>query len=639
MNRASSSGRRSGAALRRLASAAVAASLALPCSAGFASTESFLPAVGRIPGENGAQFYTTVWTTNLTGVPVHFTFEFLKAGQANPNPAKFTDTLAPGETKVYENVVESMLGLSDALGAARVVSDGEVLVAERIYNQAPGADLGDTEGLFFAGVPRGFSISAGQSASIQGVDQGGAENFRYNFALVETGGGSAIVNVQVFDGGGALLGQKAFSLSPYEQLQPGVGDVVSNISTTNARITATVTSGTGSVLLAGAQLANVSQDSSGFEMSFRDDLLGSGGGTAGVTSLNGLTGALTLKSGNGISIIPSGTSITVAYTGGGASGLTSVTHDGTLTGDGTSGSPLGLTVPVFASGSNLAGSLFGVNAGTGPGVQGQASHGDGVAGSALGAGNGVTGAAYGTGAGIYGTGAGADGVFGQTSANLFSGVYGLTTVNGYGVFGEADGTGQTAGIGGNAANGGLAGHFYAGNVRIENDLHVVGKIFAGTKDFKIDHPLDPEGKYLVHASIESSEMLNIYSGNVRLDARGEAVVDVPEWMEAENRDFRYQLTAIGSPARDLYVADEIQGGRFRIAGGAPGTKVSWQVTGVRNDRWAAAHPLVVEEAKPEGERGFYLHPEAWGLSASRGIGWSGRPDVPLRKAESAVQAP
>jgi hypothetical protein len=300
---------------------------------------------------------------------------------------------------------------------------------------------------------------------------------------------------------------------------------------------------------------------------------------------------------------------------------------------------LGLTVPVFASGSNLGGSLFGVNAGTGPGVQGQASQGDGVVGSALGAGNGVTGQAFGTGAGIYGTATGADGVFGQTSANLFSGVFGTTNATGYGVFGEADHVNGGAAIGGNAANGGLAGHFYAGNVRIENDLHVVGKIFAGIKDFKIDHPLDPEGKYLVHASIESSEMLNIYSGNVRLDARGEAVVDVPEWMEAENRDFRYQLTAIGSPARDLYVADEIQGGRFRIAGGAPGTKVSWQVTGVRNDRWAAAHPLVVEEAKPEGERGLYLHPEAWGLSASRGIGWSGRPDVPQRKAESEAPAP
>jgi hypothetical protein len=328
--------------LRRLSFVHLCLCVSTPLLAGFGAMESFLPAVGRVPGQGGAQFYTTVWATNLTAAPQTMTFRFLKQGQANGSPPSFVDTLQPGETKVYENVVESKLGLSNAIGAARVTSTGEIFVSERIFNQAPGADLGNTEGLFFAGVPKSFSISAGQSASIQGIDQGGSENFRYNFALVETGGGSPTVNVQVFDGSGTLLGQKAYSLLPYEQLQPGVGDVVAGIKTTNARITATVTGGTGSVLLAGAQLANISQDSSGFEMSFRDDLLG-GGGTAGVTSLNGLTGALTLTPGSGISITPSGSSISIAYTGGGgAGGITSVTHDASLTGAGTGASPLAI---------------------------------------------------------------------------------------------------------------------------------------------------------------------------------------------------------------------------------------------------------------------------------------------------------
>jgi hypothetical protein len=182
--------------------------------AGFGSTESFLPAVGRVPGQGGAQFYTTVWATNLTAAPQTMTFRFLKQGQANGSPASFVDTLQPGETKVYENVVESKLGLNNAIGAARVTSTGEIFVSERIFNQAPGTDLGNTEGLFFAGVPKSFSISAGQSASIQGIDQGGSENFRYNFALVETGGGTPTVNVQVFDGSGTMLGQRAATWSP-----------------------------------------------------------------------------------------------------------------------------------------------------------------------------------------------------------------------------------------------------------------------------------------------------------------------------------------------------------------------------------------------------------------------------------------
>src|ERR1043166_2973922 len=140
---------------------------AVPVIAGFASQESYLPAVGRGSG-NGIEFYTTVWATNLTSAPVSFTFEFLKQGQGNPSPASFTDSLAPGQTKVYENVIGDKLGIASGLGAARVTSTGEILLAERIYNQAPGDDVGNTEGLFFAGVPKTFSISLGQSASIQG---------------------------------------------------------------------------------------------------------------------------------------------------------------------------------------------------------------------------------------------------------------------------------------------------------------------------------------------------------------------------------------------------------------------------------------------------------------------------------------
>ncbi len=267
--------------------------------AGFSSTETFLPAVGRVAGQAGSQFSTTVWATNLTSAPVSFTFDFLKQGQANTTPPSFTDTLSPGQTKMYENVVESKLNLTNAIGAARVTSSGEILVAERIYNQAPGDDLGNTQGLFFAGVPKGFSISLGQSASIQGINQGGSENFRYNFALVETGGGSPTVHVSLLDDNGATLGARDYALAPYEQLQPNVTDLFPGVATTNARITATVTGGTGSVLLAGAQVANESQDSSGFEMSF-PDMLG------GVTSLNGLNGALTLEAGSNISITPDG---------------------------------------------------------------------------------------------------------------------------------------------------------------------------------------------------------------------------------------------------------------------------------------------------------------------------------------------
>ena len=146
------------------------------------------------------------------------------------------------------------------------------------------------------------------------------------------------------------------------------------------------------------------------------------------------------------------------------------------------------------------------------------------------------------------------------------------------------------------------------------NLHVRGQIFAGVKDFEIDHPLDPKNKNLYHTSVESSEMMNIYTGNTILDNSGEAVVSLPKWFEALNADFRYQLTAIGAAAPNLHVAREIAQHQFIIAGGAPGMKVSWQVTGVRHDAFAKAHPLTVEAVKSERERGHYLHPEAYGSS-------------------------
>jgi hypothetical protein len=119
--------------------------------------------------------------------------------------------------------------------------------------------------------------------------------------------------------------------------------------------------------------------------------------------------------------------------------------------------------------------------------------------------------------------------------------------------------------------------------------------------------------------VESPDMMNIYNGNVTLDTNGGAWVELPAWFESLNRDFRYQLTAIGAPGPNLYVAQEIAGNRFQIAGGQPGLKVSWQVTGIRRDAYAEANRIRVEEEKPPEEQGTYLHPEAFGKPETKGL--------------------
>jgi hypothetical protein len=179
------------------------------------------------------------------------------------------------------------------------------------------------------------------------------------------------------------------------------------------------------------------------------------------------------------------------------------------------------------------------------------------------------------------------------------GIHGIGTNGATAVAGISQG-----GIGVLARSTGIAAGLFQGNV------FVTGALFANGKFFKIEHPLDPENQYLVHATVESPDMKTIYDGVVTLDPSGAATVSLPEWFEALNKDFRYQLTPIGGPGPDLHIAEEIAGNQFTIGGGAPGAKVSWQVTGIRQDSWAQAHPVAVEQDKRTEEPIRLLYAES-----------------------------
>lgn len=133
---------------------------------------------------------------------------------------------------------------------------------------------------------------------------------------------------------------------------------------------------------------------------------------------------------------------------------------------------------------------------------------------------------------------------------------------------------------------------------------------AGTKNFKIDHPADPENKYLYHAAIESDKRYNKYSGNITTDANGEAIVELPEYVELINKNFRYNLTVIGTFAQAI-VSKEVSDNKFVIRTDEPNVKVSWELTGVRNDPYAKQNPYEVEVEKEEDAVGRYLMPELY----------------------------
>jgi hypothetical protein len=312
----------------------------------------------------------------------------------------------------------------------------------------------------------------------------------------------------------------------------------------------------------------------------------------------------------------------------------------------------------------------------GHGVVGQSDSGDGMHGTS-GSLSGVYGESN-SGAGVYGNSKSGDGVYGYSDSsygvhgwsngqtgvvgisNRYAGVVGesrsLTGVIGYGPSIGVDGYSSSGGNGvrGYSSSGiGVAGYsdssyalygrsrtgsaaYLDGNVRITGYLQKAGG------GFKIDHPLDPANKYLYHSFVESPDMKNVYDGVVALDDKGEAEIDLPDWFSGLNKDFRYQLTAIGAPGPNLYIAEEISdstttmhashhdndddssdnnnsGNRFKIAGGTSGMKVSWQVTGIRKDPWANAHRVQIEEDKPEKERGYYIYPDLYGQPEENGI--------------------
>jgi hypothetical protein len=273
-------------------------------------------------------------------------------------------------------------------------------------------------------------------------------------------------------------------------------------------------------------------------------------------------------------------------------------------------------------------------------------------------GTGTTGVAgAGSKTGVYGYGP-----TGVTGAGINMGVYGISssTGNSIGVFGfgptgvsgiSSDSAGT--GVAGSSSGGqGLSGYDSAAGDGIlvgvadtvdgwagwfNGNLEVDGNLSKAGGSFKIDHPLDPANKYLYHSFVESPDMKNIYDGNVTTDAQGDALVGLPEWFETLNRDFRYQLTVIGQFAQAI-VAGEIAHGQFSIKTDKPNVKVSWQVTGIRQDAWANAHRIPVEETKPERERGFYLHPELYDAGEEKGVLWATHPQAVKQWKEARIKA-
>ena len=222
--------------------------------------------------------------------------------------------------------------------------------------------------------------------------------------------------------------------------------------------------------------------------------------------------------------------------------------------------------------------------------------------------------------GVLGESTVRNGVEGHSGSRSASGVYGENfSGGGFGIAGRSNAapvpipftTSTGAAVLADNPAGGLA-------LAIRGTAYVTGFLAKLGGGFVIDNPVDPANSYLCHSFVESPDMMNVYNGEATTDAEGNATVELPSYFEALNRDFHYQLTVIGQFAQAI-VADEIRGNRFSIKTDKPDVRVSWLVTGIRQDAWANANRFEAEVDKPEGERGKYLAPREHGQPEEAGI--------------------
>lgn len=228
---------------------------------------------------------------------------------------------------------------------------------------------------------------------------------------------------------------------------------------------------------------------------------------------------------------------------------------------------------------------------------------------------GVVGISQGEACGVFGQSASGIGVSGASSESV--GLHGASDAT-HAIVGYKDNENGVAGLFSNFAvvgSGNKPGQWqfnymdagaFDGHVYIAGNLHV-----GGIKGFRIDHPLDPGHKTLTHSAVESADMKNLYDGVIRLNNKGQGVVRLPKWFSALNKDFRYQLTALGGPAPNLHILKELNNNCFTVGGGVPLSRVCWQVTGTRQDAWAKAYPMQVEEKKKPKDRGRFAAPHLY----------------------------
>jgi hypothetical protein len=208
--------------------------------------------------------------------------------------------------------------------------------------------------------------------------------------------------------------------------------------------------------------------------------------------------------------------------------------------------------------SNGDSGVIGVNSGNGWGVYGGSAGGTGVEGNST--------SWY----GVYGHSTSSDGVHGVSDSNFSAGVGGISTNHGTGVYGSSAAPGRAG--------------WFQGPVQIDGDVLINGHLTCNPSpcgSLQTNDLSNPGKDPGTNSPVESADTVDLYTGDITTDAKGEALVILPSDVEALNHDFRYQLTIVGDQFAQARVSSKIKNDSFSIMTDKPNIEVSWQLVGIR----------------------------------------------------------
>ena len=222
--------------------------------------ELYVPAVARVAGAVGSQWFTDLYIFNPGDTAVSVDVYFLPRSTDNSGAAPIRYDLAAGETLTLPDVIHGAFGQDSAAGAFRIVATSPVVANCREYNKA-GID---TFGQGLGGISTSASVTSGHPTDIVGLASNGTEpgTFRSNVFAVNTSALETTLSLTLMDGSGTPVATKSYTLQPYAALYRKVSDLYAG-SFDSGTLHAEVSSG--SAIVVAAKNDNGSSDGTTLE--------------------------------------------------------------------------------------------------------------------------------------------------------------------------------------------------------------------------------------------------------------------------------------------------------------------------------------------------------------------------------------